>query len=354
MGNQILIIGFEKEENILYPHLQSFITCLSSEYVVIYKYFYERGYFLKGDVDINNLMIEFKNRFIGLNEEFLSIIAIDNLTYSLASSVYDNVILWSHDFVTNDQEHFDTSIQSEIRLLTKHYLANTKKIIIQDRDRLNLFMQIHEVEDLQLDIFYLPVSLHQNIVSHTVESLNLRTPKLLQIGGINQFRSSSKDLIMHYQKNSNRYKLYLHGFIDRDIQQLINTVDIKPLTTNAILNSAEVYKIVEDCDIGIICYNVSNKNFYLTAFASGQLVEFLKCSKPVIVFGHTNLKEYVSIHKIGVGIESFNELNDAIFKIVNNYELFSDNALSLFNECYNINIYKKQLIQWIDKNDRNS
>lgn len=169
----------------------------------------------------------------------------------------------------------------------------------------------------------------------------------MQIGGINSFRSASDKLIDDYQLNHAKYDLFLHGYVMDDIKQQILHSEYLPTTSTIELSPDEVYKVVEKGDIGFICYNSENKNFFYTKFASGQIVEFLRCSKPVIVFGHSNMKEFVNDKKIGVGIDNISDLATAIDTIAENYTEYQDASKKYFDEIYNIELYLNGLGEWV-------
>ncbi len=349
---KILLIGFEKENDIKYPHLYQVLESLTRYTDIEYLYFKERGYLLTdSEKKFENFLYDFKDRFIEYinNKLNYQIIAIDNLTFALASIFFNKVILWSHDFVTSDQEHFNSNIQIEIRKYLLSGLKKNKRIIIQDYKRYQLFLKTLFISNhSDLKVFYLPVSLQRISNYQNKDIEKIKQPILLQIGGINQFRSNSLDLIKNYQKDSNIYKLMLHGFFEKSIKSYLENIQILPIISKEILSGINVDKIVKKCDIGIICYNIQNENFYLTSHASGQLVEFLRCSKPVIIFGHTNLKKYVKENFVGISIESLEELDNAILTIQKDYTLFSYNAQELFKKTYDLDIYIPKLNKWIE------
>jgi hypothetical protein len=55
--------------------------------------------------------------------------------------------------------------------------------------------------------------------------INSRKPIVMQIGGINSWRSRSDELINHYQDSAAHLSLLLHGFIDDEIYSLIDGLE---------------------------------------------------------------------------------------------------------------------------------
>ncbi len=358
--NKILIVGFEKEKKINYPHLKQTIEYLEDNYSCDYIYFVERGYFLNCNFSFSikkNIMkiytfFMFFSDFIKaislrVNGNYNTVVAIDNFAYIVYSILFKNTILWSHDFVTKDQEQAKCFVQRLIKKGSCRYLSKNKKLIIQDSERLSLFLENYMNGSKEpLDVFYFPVSLFP--VRDNVSNINNNLPVLMQIGGINRFRSGSDKLIKHYQTKHDKYDLILHGYFMNDISQQIKQSNYIPISSTLELLPDEVYKIVEKCDIGFICYNTNNKNFYYTKYASGQLVEFIRCAKPIIVIGNTNLKDFVNKEKIGVGIDDIMDLENAITEVKNNYSIYQQNTRKCFQGTYDINLYLKDIGIWIN------
>ena len=76
----------------------------------------------------------------------------------------------------------------------------------------------------------------------------------------------------------------------------------------------------------------------------------MRCSKPVIVKGNTNLRQYVEEKQVGVAIEKIDELVPAIHKIHNKYVDYSSNCRKKFDELYNLKSYIKKLLLYLEDN----
>ncbi|MBN2964467.1 hypothetical protein JWV37_06725 [Sulfurospirillum sp. T05] len=349
----ILVVGYEKKDKIRYPHLSYFLLELRKYANVEYCHYRERGYFLDSDNDkaFFDLLDEFKDAVADHVGQDVYVIAIDNLAYVFCCLLFENVILLSFDFVTEKEKNFHSVVQHQIRKNVKKYLNKKKKIIIQDTLRYELFLRTHSFEVTELDVFYLPVSLPA-VKEHDFCMLKRKKtkPLVLQIGGISEDRSASQSIIDEYQKGL-CYTLKLHGFITESVRLYSENVRKKPVLSELLDDEQSVHSVVETCDIGIVCYNVSNENFYLTAFASGQAVEFLRCGKPLIVYGHTNLKKHIENHRAGIGIESLDDLEKCVEDITKEYEKFSSNALKLFKKYYDLALYSDSIFPWVLKKE---
>lgn len=352
---KILIIGFEKEP-ISYPHMKHVVDFFLKSHDADYYYLSERGYFLGVDQKKsikNTLKLLFKMIIIlkaailllCKRNKYSEVIAVDNLSYVISSSIFKRTILWSHDFVTKDQEHSNSCIQRFISSRTRVSLEKNRSLIIQDDDRLNLFLTTYDIKQ-KINVFYLPVSLPRIDV-------NSETPQdkgklaLMQIGGINKFRSGSHRLINYYQDNFHHVDLILHGFFDDEIKKLLIQSKKIPICSTLPLEASDVYKLVELADVGFISYETQNLNFYYISNASGQLVEFLRLHKPVISFGNTNLNACVNKYGLGIGIENIEELSTAIDKIKNNYHYYSKNCKNYYNKNFDLNLYLEKMRNWV-------
>lgn len=352
---KILIIGFEKEP-ISYPHMKHVVDFFLKSHDADYYYLSERGYFLgaiqkKSIKCILKTLIRmitlFKDIIFLLNKrnKYSEVIAVDNLSYIISSFIFKRTILWSHDFVTNDQEHSKSFIQKFISSRTKINIKKNRSLIIQDNDRLSLFLTTYDINQ-KINIFYLPVSLPK-IYINSENLQNQSKLALMQIGGINKFRSGSHRLVKYYQDNFHNIDLILHGFFDEEIKEILVGSKKIPICSTLPLEASDVYKLVERADIGFISYETQNLNFYYISNASGQLVEFLRMHKPVISFGNTNLNNFINEHGLGISIGEIEELSAAIEKIKNNYNYYTTNCKNYFNENFDLDIYLENLSKWV-------
>lgn len=361
---KILFVGFQPYRNITYPHLKQVVQhylALGSEYCL----FRERGYFLDecfspglsikawlrsvytlAAISIDSARLISKR----LTNKYDLIVAVDNFAFIVSSALFRNVVLWSHDFVTNDQKRSHAWIHRLIKRKVSACLINKADIIIQDETRLGLFCARYMSADrANVNAFFLPVALLPPNATFIETSTKHKLPVLLQIGGINAWRSMSDKLLGHYQIYHVDYELALHGFIDKDMTQRIRHADLVPWASSIDLDAESVYRIVEKCDIGFIAYNANDLNFHYIAKASGQLAEYLRCAKPVIVLGNTDLRRLVEEEEIGVAITEIEELSAAIQKVVFSYTHYSMSCTRLYNEEYNLDSYLPRLSEWLMK-----
>ena len=359
----ILWIGYEQSGNNAYPHtdyiVKHFIS-LGGDYTI----FRERGYFesdllipgfspylwyglfkrlAKICIDTGNLI---KHRIM---KKYDLVVAMDNFSFVVAGLFFKNVILWSLDFITDDNSASGNWVNRTLRNQVSASLYKNPRIIIQDDQRLRLFCDLYRGPVREcIDAFLLPVSLPPPERNCCIWELTRSKPVLMQIGGINSWRSSSDRLIADYQKNHRYYDLAFHGFVEQGLLPLLRDSEYMPWVSTVTVKSSELHKIIEKCDIGVIIYNRADANFFYIANSSGQLVEFLRCGKPIITLNNTGLGGLVKEKEIGVSIEKVEDLIIAVKKITSNYKLYSRNCSNLYEERYNLDKKMVSFEGWLN------
>jgi glycosyltransferase involved in cell wall biosynthesis len=358
-----LLVGFQPKGRMTYPHLQQVAQYLFARGVG-YALFRERGYFLGDPLDRARPLhsaLSSAHAFAVLGIDILrlvllrlagrrdGVIAVDNFSYLVASHLFPNVVLWSHDFVTDDQPRSRRAIHRFIKAQVGRALRRQCRLVIQDRDRLELFCATYLGDDdvSRVDAFLLPVSL---LPVHATPSTGCRTPPvLMQIGGISASRSRSDELLEHFQAHHASYDLALHGYIEPAIARRISAAAAVPWVSCVALGPGDVYRIVEKCDIGFIAYNSPDQNFFHVARASGQLAEFMRCGKPVIALGPSSLAAMLDAEQAGIGIDDIEQLADAVQRIGDRHADYSRNCRRLFAETYDLAPRLPALVEWLTK-----
>lgn len=355
---KILLISPFPKNNVLYPHLQDFITLIEQRFDVEYFYFTERGYWIKSVLNkiklynpfsykpIYSLLKNFLRLYKRRKGKYYAVIAIDTFPYTVAGTILKNtnLIFWSHDFISMDNLDIEYWINKFILKKCKNLIEKNRKIIIQDNLRLRCLLQTTNNKEKEVDVFYMPVSLKH---IYAPKGIFFTKPVIMQIGGINIYRSNSNLLIDHFKLNHYKYTLFLHGFIDEKVLKLIEEAPIRPIVSSTIANPESIPKIIGMCDMGFISYNGGDINFQNIANASGQLAEFLRLGKPIIHFGETNIKNLIQKENIGISIDNFVDFNNAFDQIISNYEYYSDNCKNLFESNYCIEKYFPEIINFI-------
>jgi glycosyltransferase involved in cell wall biosynthesis len=357
---RVLLVGFQPLTRITYPHLKQVTQYLLSrggEYVL----FRERGYFLDESLQPGFSLRAWVNACYALftlcvdtarllvkrvHGDFDIVVAVDNFAYLVAARLFRNVVLWSHDFVSDDQPRSKAWIHRLIRRWVLASLDGNPALIIQDPVRLGVFCKRYRPGGpASLDTFFLPVSLLPS--PGKMQCPPRARPVLLQIGGINSHRSMSDLLLEHYQLHPQVYELVFHGYIDKEMVRRIQAAEFMPWASALAMPPDDVHKAVAKCDIGLIAYVANDLNFFHIAKASGQLVEYLRCGRPVIVMGNTDLKDLVERERIGVAMEGVEQLVDAIQAVMADYEAMSANANRLYAAEYDLSNFLEPLAKWL-------
>jgi hypothetical protein len=223
----------------MYPHLRKVIDTLSEHYTIDYFHGHERGVWLEEDM-LSPLNKRFYKLLFYIITDILrllylrffnhydNIIAIDNFLYIIVASIFQQpIVLWSHDFVSYDQPKLMAWHQQLIAKLTEKKLVSHGKLIIQDRQRLQVFLRSIACNEMAVEVFIYPSHCYRLRPTQDYCNLeiNSRKPIVMQIGGINSWRSRSDELINHYQDSAAHLSLLLHGFIDDEIYSLIDGLE---------------------------------------------------------------------------------------------------------------------------------
>src|SRR5207244_1091645 len=138
-----------------------------------------------------------------------------------------------------------------------------------------------------LNPFYLPVSLPPIASHHGVECAVAweGKPRVMQIGGLSAWRSRTDFLLEQYKLGHRRFELLLHGRVDSDIAFQLESLNPKPILDESWVACDHIPGVVNQCSVGFLGYTPTDRGFFLLKNASGQLVEFLRCGKPVLIMG---------------------------------------------------------------------
>ena len=363
----LLLIGFQPLADITYPHLEQTVKYFQAQ-GADYCLFRERGYFLGEKRGLRKIFRTLAGLFLTatriaidslrllrmrMKHKYDVTIAVDNFSYIVACWIFPNVVLWSHDFLTRDEPRSESWIQRIIFSHVQACLMHNHRIIIQDKERLGLFSETYmgEPDSRALEAFLLPVSV---IGNSTIAPRKLgEPPVLMQIGGINRWRSDSDLLLENYQTHKDCYALAFHGYVDAEMAGLIANSAIAPSVSDVVLAPCDIYKIVEKCDIGFISYGAANKNFYYIGRASGQIAEFTRCGKPIVILGDNNMRQILDKENFGISIVSIDDLPSAVLSIGENYAIYSENASRAFRTVYDLSVHLPRLKSWIFREQLN-
>lgn len=370
----ILVIGFQKEDKRMLPHLYDSLSYLRESYAdVKYIGHGEQGEVLGGVVhdiktilDLPRLAVTFFSRFFKRNSQgsksisfaagyassrlptllrsivscYLRrwtlikavrnirfryarylVLAIDYTSYCLAEKYFPGrTVFWSYD------------------ILPKYAgIVKPKALIIQDEDRQRL-LEASSGTTFE-NVIYLPTGLNDSPfcrgAARTRQQRELSTVNIIQSGWITVHRHSVS-LIEDYQKWPDCFALTLHGFIQPDAKSKLSEVKKKPSVVKTIYSNAYLRIFLDRYDVGFVGYGEIDENHRYIENASSQLVEFLRLGIPVVVCGSVEFNNFINQQGVGIGIPSMYNVDKAIQVIKSNYSLYSNSARKLYEARYNL------------------
>lgn len=353
---KILIVSSWADDESMYPHLRFVLENLKHTYKdVEYFYFFQRGYSFANDLSFNVAFKLWKGVFknlwklklLYLKNKFDKIIVIDHFTYVCANFILpkDKLIFWSFDIMGDDSTYYKYKFIRFMLSLNAKFLKAHPKLIIQNQERLQILERTLRIKLDTNNVCFLPVFIEK--LPHTPSfKFSGDVPKLLQCTGFDGQRYT-EELIEQYQKDS-QYSLYLHGIQINTIEDYISRFAKKPSILHKYVLPNKVFEIVESSDIGFLGMKLKEDNCKCLYGASGQLLEFLRCGKPVISFGDNNVGKVLEKHKAGIEIKNIEELEQAVLRIKNDYETYARNAYSLFLKDFCSNKLIKNLLKFLE------
>jgi glycosyltransferase involved in cell wall biosynthesis len=273
------------------------------------------------------------------------IVALDFMALvlgSLGSAI--PVILWSHDFIPNDEERHARKINQLWLGAVRRALRKAKGVIVQDAARGSALMS--SIGDTgRVTPYLLPVSLPP-ADGEARSSMPGSKPKVIQIGGLSAWRSCTDFLLDQFAAHPDRFSLFLHGSVDPDVSSRVRAMpDVE--VSDGFVESTLIPGIVSRGDIGFIGYKPVDQNFASVKNASGQLVEYLRCGKPLISMGTNDLGTFLETEGAGRSVRDSADFFDALATITNDYATFSANARRLHAERYDFNRYAPGLLAYL-------
>lgn len=395
----ILVIGFQKEDQRMYPHLYDFLQSIKDLYdEVIYfpdddrgeglfiiehyvRSFREviRGLFGMGREMAATLvdgggnprritpglffylakklgclvarqvsLIE-KLKRISFRNEGRVILAIDHTAAFFATKYVPEVpvALWSFDILTEDAPWRLKDGWLE-RLITSRTALTPDILMTQDEARKDLFEQ--SVGKEYGELLYLPVSLSDSefcrAESERRASIRmLDRTEIVQCGWLAPNRYTDR-LVEAFQAWPPNYDLHLHGPMHGDrVVRMIDAATRKPHLSSDFLDHEALTRFLGRFDIGFVGYGETDLNHSFIENASAQLVGFLRLGMPVIVHQPTRLNDFVKEHRIGIGVEDMAGITEAIGGITANYSFFAANARYLFERKFNLDtLLEKEIL----------
>lgn len=335
---KILIVSAWENNESMYPHLRTVLDLLNENGIQAeYYQFFERGYSFASSLSCAKAFKLWKRvikhlwllkRFCDKNN-FDKILVIDHFTYVCANFILpkNKLVFWSFDIMGDDSTYYKFRFIRFMLYLNSIFLKHGGKLVIQNSERCGVLERTLKMRISAGNVCYLPVFI-QKLDVEVTHSLHDNCPILMQCSSFDGDRYT-EELIAQYQSDS-AYVLYLHGMHIHVIEEYIKDIPKKPILLVDKVLPGNVYQIIEKSDIGFLGMKLLEDNCKYLYGASGQLLEFLRCGKPVISFGNNNVGKILEENHAGIEIGCIEDLNDAVIKIKADYQTYSKNALNLF------------------------
>lgn len=242
----------------------------------------------------------------------------------------------------------------------------SKGVIIQDEDRFKTLCDDYGYQHQK--VFYLPNSPTplENIYpkndtgNYFREKFNLSVKEfpyiILQAGAIADF-VLSKVLATSFASISNGCALIIHSRTPKKLEDPYIKSLLQCNSNNLFLSLEpvdydEIDKIYSSSTIGLAFYgkNLSD-NFSKISKASGKLAEYLKYGKPVLVNDLPGLVELIEKYHCGLVIRdpsNSKEISEAIEKITDSYEWYSNNAKFCYESEFDFNKNMKPILDYMN------
>lgn len=286
-------------------------------------------------------------------------LCFDSQGFFLCKTVFPNSspFYYSLELCFKD-DHFNLDYPDEIMNREKAEINRIKGLIIQSKEREQLFRAEHVVSP-EIPAFILPVTYLQPSVEKK-SSLLRNKYKIsekkriaLHLGGIQEYFSCI-ELALTFSKIDD-WVLIFHGYYFGEYIDKLRNVLAKNNITNVII-SDEVYDRIEDmdpllmsCDLGLAWYNDVSLNFSTAGKSSGKISAYLRFGLPVIAKKYPSTQEALEQTGCGVCVGDFAGIPDAVQKISGNYEYYSENCRREYDAVYWFENYREKLMEFMSR-----
>ena len=247
------------------------------------------------------------------------------------------VALWSLDYISDDETRYTRKINQLFLAVVSGGLRRNPNVITQDEKRLESFARAMRLPQASLKSCSLPVSLPAVAVAEPTDWRG--RPHVMQIGGVNIVRCHSDFLIERFQSSGGGFDLTFHGRVHDEMRDLLDSVKGRVVISSEMVEPGEAPAIVSRCSVGFIGNREGHEQFRLLKKSCGQLVEYLRCGKPVISMGPNDLGPYIEAKGVGFHVTDAAQFDAALANIHADYAGYSRRALRLFQEEYDLAAY---------------
>ena len=286
-------------------------------------------------------------------------IFVDSLsTYTIRKHIdkFDDKFYLSLEILGRSVSRFDW-LNIIIKKNETEFLNNHIDLIII-QDEMRLFQLVNTLKlNRKIKSFFLPNSIFKDDYVKNSDffrekfKISKENKILLAAGMISEYVSSyDVAKIMGSQELAKNIVTIFHNRLKDDFEDFYLN-KIRNVSNNKVnlsldpVHFNELYNIYSSVDIGLVIYNtkINDLNYTEIGSASGKLFQFAKYGVPVIASNIKGLQNLVNDHKLGVTIDSIDEIPNAIIEINNNYDFYSKSTKEAFENHFCMEIFLNKL-----------
>lgn len=278
----------------------------------------------------------------------------------VARKLHLPVLYHSLELYTDDGEYWrvlapDQFTYNSIRLGERLHHRGAVATIIQDPERAQVLFRDTGVDIATAAIHYVPVSMlggpYTEPSHYLHDSLRIpRNQKLVLYFGQIWERRYVLELVQAAQKFPDDWLLVLHGPPFEGTVEKIKELDQrrKVVLSLRMVPAEQIHEVVASADVGLLFYSGETHNERLTAFASEKMALYMQCGVPFIAFDYPGFRRLAEDDQCGLVIREFEELSEAIGRILSDREEFGRRAHGAFEKYYNFSHSFAKVIEAIE------
>jgi hypothetical protein len=149
-------------------------------------------------------------------------------------------------------------------------------------------------------------------------------------------------LIFHSSRKRNLNEPYIETLREINTSNLYLSLDPLPYE--------QIDRVFISATIGLAFYRAVDDNFSQIAKASGKLSGYLKYGKPVLISDLQSLVQLNEKYQFGIVIKdpsSSAEVEQALEKVISNYDFYSSNAISCYEQEFDFGNQSRPFLEFI-------
>jgi glycosyltransferase involved in cell wall biosynthesis len=262
-------------------------------------------------------------------------------------------IYWSMEILHST--NLTSEGQRKLKTLEKRLSQEAALVLVQDKKRADLLVKDNRIEPSR--VVLVPNApkgtARRRKSNYLYHMLDIPTDHriALHIGPLDDWRMSQElvdsvqnwpanwVLVMHIGVKYHRHQDYVRAVMDStDPKRVVFSKNPVP--------RAQLGELIDSADVGVALYKSHpNLNQHLIGLSSGKLLEYLSKGLPVIV--GPRHRAFLDGRACGIVVSTPDEIGDALRRIQTDYDAYSSNACTLFNQELRLDLNFQPVIDWI-------